>query len=199
MGKVVPFQRHCAASPVTGSLKRNTERSTCLPKPARASVNSTKYSAGNSRRALQLLTADVPTPASVATAPGPPNASITSSTEFSMLLHSSRTVNMSSVHASAVESCPIVVFNLGMAESLKSLGNRLKITRQALDLSAAELCRQIACKPNRWSQYESGERKITVEVANRLCDEFGLSLDWIYRANPALLPHAIRMKIRQVA
>lgn len=86
-----------------------------------------------------------------------------------------------------------------MVESSKALAKRLKLTREALDLSAAELCARIDVKPNRWSQYESGERRITIEVANRLCDEFGLSLDWIYRANPAQLPHALRIKMRQAA
>ena len=33
----------------------------------------------------------------------------------------------------------------------------------------------------------------------RYCDEFGLSLDWIYRANPAQLPHALRVRMRQAA
>lgn len=86
-----------------------------------------------------------------------------------------------------------------MAESSKSLGNRLKLTREALDISTADLCKRIRIKPNRWSQYESGERRITVEVANKLCDEFALSLDWIYRANPAQLPNALRLKMRQAA
>ena len=98
-----------------------------------------------------------------------------------------------------MESCSFVAFNGGMAESLKSLSARLKMTREALDLSAADLCRQIKCKPNRWSQYEGGERRITLEVANALCDTFGVSLDWIYRANPAQLPHALRLKMRQAA
>lgn len=86
-----------------------------------------------------------------------------------------------------------------MVESSKSLANRLKITREALELTAAELCKIIKVKPNRWSQYESGERRITLEVASKLCDEFGLTLDWIYRANPAALPSSLRLKIRQVA
>lgn len=98
-----------------------------------------------------------------------------------------------------MECRPFVTFNRGMAESLKSLAARLKLTREALELTAAELCRQIDCKPNRWSQYEAGERKITLEVANALCDEFGLSLDWIYRANPAQLPHSLRVKMRHAA
>ena len=86
-----------------------------------------------------------------------------------------------------------------MTNSLKAIADRLKLTREGIGISAAELCRQIGCKPNRWSQYESADRKITVEVADRLCDEYGLTLDWIYRGNPAGLPHGLRMKIRQVA
>jgi transcriptional regulator with XRE-family HTH domain len=85
-----------------------------------------------------------------------------------------------------------------MAESSKALADRLKLTREALEISAADLCKRIKIKPNRWSQYESGERRITVTVANKLCDEFDLSLDWIYRENPAQLPHKLRMKMRQL-
>ncbi len=86
-----------------------------------------------------------------------------------------------------------------MPETLKSLGNRLAQTREALGITAAALCKTIGCKPNRWSQYESGQRKITLEIAERLCDEYGLSLDWIYRGNRAFLPDAIRAKIPRVA
>ena len=86
-----------------------------------------------------------------------------------------------------------------MVESSKALANRLKLTREALGISAADLCKRIRIKQNRWSQYESGERRITVEVAMKLCDEFGLSMDWIYRADPAQLPHTLRLKMRQAA
>lgn len=106
---------------------------------------------------------------------------------------------MSRLHASAIEIRRVVSFNGGMIESSKSLAHRVKTTREALDISAADLCKRINIKPNRWSQYESGERRITVQVANKLCDEFGLSLDWIFRADPAHLPHALRLKMPQVA
>jgi transcriptional regulator with XRE-family HTH domain len=86
-----------------------------------------------------------------------------------------------------------------MVEPSKALANRLKLTREALGISAADLCKRIRIKPNRWSQYENGERRITMAVANKLCDEFGLSLDWIYRADPAHLPHALRLKMHQAA
>lgn len=91
------------------------------------------------------------------------------------------------------------MFNRGMVEPSKALAKRLKMTREAIGISAADLCKRIKVKPNRWSQYESGERRITVAVANKLCDEFDLSLDWIYRANPAQLPHALRLKMPQAA
>jgi transcriptional regulator with XRE-family HTH domain len=106
---------------------------------------------------------------------------------------------MSTIHVSAIEIYRPVRFNQGMVETSKSLANRLKLTREALGISAADLCKRTKIKANRWSQYETGERRITVAVANKLCDEFDLSLDWIYRANPAQLPHALRLKMRQAA
>jgi len=198
MGIIVRFPRtHARTSSV--NLKPKTVGRTSLPKDANASLIMTNLSGAIRPRKLQLLTADTPTPANDAVAVGPPRASITSSTVLSMASYSSHRVNMSSLHAMELASCSFVGSNRGMAESIKSLAARLKLTREALELSAADLCRQIDCKPNRWSQYEAGERKITLEVANALCDEFGLSLDWIYRANPAQLPHALRLKMRQVA
>lgn len=197
MAVIVRFPRHARTSSAT--LKPNTDNSASFPKTAKASRTMTNLSWAILPRALQLLTADVPTPVNDATAEGPPKASITASTEFSIPAYSSRNVKMSSLHNTAMESCSFVAFNGGMAESLKSLAARLKATREALDLTAAEVCRRINCKPNRWSQYEGAERRITLEVANALCDEFGLSLDWIYRANPAQLPHALRIKMRQAA
>lgn len=81
-----------------------------------------------------------------------------------------------------------------MPQTSQSIGKRLKITREALGVSAAQLCRAIDVKPNRWSQYESGERPITLAVANKLCDTYGLTLDWVYRGDPSGLP--VRMHQR---
>lgn len=197
MGTVILWPPHARASSL--ALNPKTKGDASFPEAARASRISRKFSGGISPRDRQLLTAGGPTPATEAAAAVPPKASITASTELSMDPFSSRNVKMSSLHTTELERFQFVAFNGGMAESLKSLSARLKLTREALDLTPAELCRQIDCKPNRWSQYESGDRRITLEVANQLCDEFGLSLDWIYRANPAQLPHALRVKMRQAA
>ena len=82
-----------------------------------------------------------------------------------------------------------------MPESNKSLANRLKITREALNVKPAEVCKRIKVGANAWSMYESGERRITLQVAIKFCNEYGLTLDWIYRADPSRLPHEVRMKL----
>ena len=82
-----------------------------------------------------------------------------------------------------------------MPESNKSLANRLKITREAIGVKPAEVCKRIKVGANAWSMYESGERRITLQVAIKFCAEYGLTLDWIYRADPSRLPHEVRMKL----
>lgn len=201
MGTIIrlPLRSHGRSSAVAVSLKPKTEGAASMPLAASASLMVMKLPRDIRPRLLQLLTAGVLRPANEATAVGPPNSLITSSTELSMLLDSSQNVKLSTVHVSAIEIIQPVRFNHGMVESSKSLGKRLESTREAIGISAADLCKRIKIKQNRWSQYESGERRITIEVANKLCDEFDLSLDWIYRANPAQLPHSLRLKMRQAA
>jgi ribosome-binding protein aMBF1 (putative translation factor) len=201
MGIIIhlPSSDHARASAGSRVLKAKTAGSTSLPRSAKASRTKMKTSCEIFPRARQLLTADKPTPAISAAPDGPPKASMTSSTVLSMSLHSSQSVNMSSLHGTAIETARSVLSDQGMPDSIKQLAKRLELTREALGLSAAELCKLIDCKPNRWSQYESGERPITLPVSIALCDEFGLSLDWIYRADPSRLPHELRIKIRQAA
>lgn len=193
-GIIVPF--HARTS---GALKPKTAGSASFSSFAKAPENARKCSEGIARRDFQLLTAEAPTPTRAAAADGPPTAVMMASTDLSIPPYTSRFVNMSTIHETAVDSGVALQFHLAMTSDLKNLGRRLQATREALGLSAAQLCKRIQCKANRWSQYESGERRITLEIADRLCDEFGLTLDWIYRGNRALLPDAIRVKIPRIA
>lgn len=106
---------------------------------------------------------------------------------------------MSSVHILGVECGPFVMPKSAMSESNKSLARRLKMTRMALGLDPVDVRKRIKVTASAWSMYESGERRITVRVAIRFCEEYGLTLDWIYRADPARLPNDIRLKIQQAA
>lgn len=88
-----------------------------------------------------------------------------------------------------------------MSTARADVAKRLKTLPDALDINAAELCRRINCKPNAWSQYvaQDGKRKITLAIANRLCDEFKLSLDWIYRGDASGLQARLIEKLREAA
>jgi hypothetical protein len=199
MGDVVRFPDHqTRASSVTGR-KPNTDRSACFPSRDNSSENVAKCSDGMNFRVFQLETAGRETRAKAAAADTPPTASTTASTELSMQLDTSRNVNLSSLHVMAVDFGRFGGFHKAMRQTKKMIAKRLIETREALGLRATDICKRIGCAANRWSQYESGERRITYAVADRLCDEFGLTLDWIYRANPAGLPHGIAVKLRSTA
>jgi DNA-binding XRE family transcriptional regulator len=187
------WRRHASAS---ASLKPKTVGSAFFPSRASARENVRKFSVGMAPRAFQFDTADMPTPAKSAVAVLPPRALTTASTDLSMPPVYSQTVTNVNNHVLAVDGHPAGELKFGVLDTSKALGKRLVATRQALGLSAADLCRRIDCKPNRWSQYETGERRITLEIADRLCEEFRLSLDWIYRGDPSALSNSLRLEIR---
>jgi len=106
---------------------------------------------------------------------------------------------MSSVHTLEIATDVESGENPPMTTTTRSIAKRLELTRSALNLSSAELCREIKCKPNRWSQYESGDRRITLAIAERLCDQYGVTLDWIYRNDTRLLPSKLLEKLASAA
>lgn len=86
-----------------------------------------------------------------------------------------------------------------MATPFATIGWRLVQTRKAADLRQVDICNTIGVKSNRYSQYESGERRITLPVAMKLATSYGWTLDWIYLGNPAGLPSALHNKIGRAA
>lgn len=193
-----PRYRHWRVSAVVSkpnSAGSGVPFSRCL----KAIENSMNFSVGMAPRAFQLLTADSPTPANPAAADVPPSASMIESTVVSIPPDYSRFVNMSSVHKTAIDYACELAFIFGMEIGAKSVAKRLTTTREALGLSPAELCRQISIAPNRWSQYESGDRRITLAVAAKMCEQFAVTLDWIYRGDPSGLPTRLIQKMRSAA
>lgn len=193
-GKVVRFWGHTRAS--AAGLKPKMAGSACLLCFANASEKIKKCSGGMKPRVFQLLTADMPTPATPAAAAVPPTASTMASTVLSMPLDSSRIVNLSSLHASAVDYCQAGRFDSGRMEPLRTTADRLRATREILEPGhggASALCEKIECSTTRWSNFEGGKRRITLDVAVKLCDRYGLTLDWIYRGDPSGLPQRLNI------
>lgn len=75
------------------------------------------------------------------------------------------------------------------------IAKRLVALREAVAPNAADLCRRTGLAANRWSQYESGERPITLAAATILCDKYGVTLDWIYRGDDTGLPARLIEKL----
>jgi transcriptional regulator with XRE-family HTH domain len=83
-----------------------------------------------------------------------------------------------------------------MATRYNSIGNRLAAARDALGkISQADVCRAIKVPPNQWNQFETGKRRITIDVAIKFANQYGFTLDWIYRDIPVGLPHELHQRL----
>lgn len=199
MGIVMHFPRaHARAS---RRLKPNTAGSASFPISLRAAEKTKNLSCEIFPRARQLLTADAPTPAKERASPSPPSAKMTSSTEHNMTLINSRFVNQSTVHIMPIVTSCEFRLNAGMARSLKDIAARLVLTEQALQVTAAELCRATGIAPNAWSQFKNPEKKrrITVDAAFKLKDQYGVTLEWLYDGDISSLPSRLANRIRRAA
>ena len=56
-----------------------------------------------------------------------------------------------------------------------------------------------ACPPAQpIGQYEAGARALTIDAAQKICDEYGVTLDWLYRADRSMLPHHLAIEIARI-
>lgn len=79
--------------------------------------------------------------------------------------------------------------------SVPAIAERLRLTREALDLSQSDLCRRTGVAANTYNQWENAKGRPGLDQAMMLCDGLGVTLDWIYFGDPGCLPYAIASKI----
>lgn len=148
-------------------------------------------------RLRQLLTTVDFNESAFATSEVPPNASISESDVMSERM--STYCGYVNVHTSVIAFEPTAQHSSGMARRYEPIGKRLAQLRKVLGISQAELCRQIKCTSTRWNNYETGDRRITLPIAMKLADEYGASLDWIYRDERGGLPMDLRTRLNKAA
>jgi|5B_taG_2_1085324.scaffolds.fasta_scaffold322204_1 ribosome-binding protein aMBF1 (putative translation factor) len=78
---------------------------------------------------------------------------------------------------------------------LISVGERLKLAREALGLTQTALAEKLGIKQNVLSQWESGKQLIDPLIAALLSSKLGITTDYIYVGNETGLPEEIRKKI----
>lgn len=82
-----------------------------------------------------------------------------------------------------------------MSDGLKNLARRLVQTREALELTQVELCRQIGVPKNIYNPFEKGRRRITIDIAIKIRRRFKIGLNWIYCGDLTDLPHDLSLKL----
>ncbi len=74
-----------------------------------------------------------------------------------------------------------------------AIGNRLRAIREGeSSMSQKEWALKHGFGVTQYNNWENGSRRITVDEAERLCDLYGLKLDFVYRGNLSGLPDSIR-------
>lgn len=73
----------------------------------------------------------------------------------------------------------------------ESIGPRLIQARVALGLTQSQMADAAGIGRNTYNQWETGTERPSLGLALKLCDTFGLTLDWIYRGDPSGLPFRI--------
>lgn len=62
------------------------------------------------------------------------------------------------------------------------IGRRLRALRLAFGSdSQVAWCEKHNLSQSQWNNWEKGARRISVDSAERLCDAYGVTLDWVYR------------------
>lgn len=79
-----------------------------------------------------------------------------------------------------------------------SIARRIKLTREALGLSQAEICRRTGITPPAWNNYEMARGRPDLDPAFAISRVTGVSLDWIYFGTERLLPAAVVEGIRRI-
>lgn len=200
--KVIAFpRRHHDCTPSgAGRACIAPRASTVIPLTPRSTASAASFDhhlPGILPRARQLLTTGDGTPTACATADVPPRASISESVVMGVRMFTfCEAVNP---HALAIARAVLADHAPGMARPYAAIGKRLAAMRAALGISQAELCRQIKCTTNRWNQYETGERRITVPVAMKVSETYGAGMDWVYRGDLSYLRQDLLSKIQRAA
>ncbi|HEX8836768.1 MAG TPA: helix-turn-helix transcriptional regulator [Candidatus Acidoferrum sp.] len=71
--------------------------------------------------------------------------------------------------------------------SAAAIGQRLRWTRKALGCSQTEIADMASMSVQAWNNNERGADRISLDPALRLCRATGISLDWIYQGQTAML------------
>ncbi len=176
MGIVVrlPRRRHARASDVRASRSKVT--SFTLLRFARSKIAGQRL--GGIPRSRQLLTTGGSIPSAAATFVVPPRALMMPSSNIGGLYFTDREVVKPHVLSSDFGAEGVA--SSGMARTLNGIAFRLLTLRAWRELSQKDFCAEIDVGTNHYSPFENAKRRIPLEIATKLVERYGVTLDWIY-------------------
>jgi transcriptional regulator with XRE-family HTH domain len=83
-------------------------------------------------------------------------------------------------------------------KATEHIAARLRHTRQALGVNQRQFAKRTNLRPNRYNQYDSGVRALTIDAAQQICNEYGVTLDWLFRGDRSMLPHRLAIEIARI-
>lgn len=79
---------------------------------------------------------------------------------------------------------------------ISCIAKRLMDLRGEYKMSQTQFCRHVGIAASTWNQYEHARQRISLDMAMRLCNVTGVTLDWIYlgdgRGMPLKFAHLAR-------
>lgn len=195
MGKLIRLAGH-ARGP-SGCVRASRSNVTPCILLFFASSTSSGQRLGGIPRIRQLPTTGRSVPSALATAVRPPRSLMSLSTDMPMIYftgreHVKRHDLAGDIHTGVGTMRP-------MPKTVDTVAKRLAVMHDALGITQAEVCRATGIKPNRYSQYVSGKRPLTLDAAMKIADACGVTLDWLFRDNAETLTFQTLQKIRRIA
>lgn len=80
----------------------------------------------------------------------------------------------------------------------KGIGKRVALAREALGMDQTEFARGVGKRQSACSGWETGLRPPGLPIAHKLCDRYGLTLDYIYRGITAGLAGDLEDRLRRL-
>lgn len=96
---------------------------------------------------------------------------------YAVILHSVKPQNVCIAEKTARAENPAVSNSIHKAE----VGRRLRVAIEAIDVTQAEVCREMGVSPSKLGNWLRGENYPDQWFITRFCDRYGITTDWIYR------------------
>lgn len=79
----------------------------------------------------------------------------------------------------------------------QDVARRLRLVRRALNIEdQREFGEAANLEQSLYNRFETGRRLLTPQAAMKLCERYGLTLDYLYRGEPSGLPYKLHNDIR---